>query len=123
MTTPPPPVSPLMAGLGSKCPRCGRGKLFNGFLDVAKECPACGLDYSGVDSGDGPAVFAILIIGFAVVGAALFVEIVYSPPYWVHAALWLPTIVIGSLAVLRPLKATLIALQYKYRALNNRHEE
>ncbi|MFQ5533946.1 MAG: DUF983 domain-containing protein [Sphingomonadales bacterium] len=112
-----------MAGLGSKCPRCGRGKLFNGFLDVAKECPACGLDYSGVDSGDGPAVFAILIIGFAVVGAALFVEIVYSPPYWVHAALWLPTIVIGSLAVLRPLKATLIALQYKYRALNNRHEE
>lgn len=118
MTAPTDPmVSTLRAGLTSKCPRCGKGRLFAGFLTVAPRCNACGLDFSGVESADGPAVFTILIVGFAVVFAALYVETVYRPSYWVHAALWLPAIVIGSLAILRPLKATLIALQYRHGIL------
>ena len=110
-----PAVSPLAAGLGCKCPRCGRGRLFAGFLTVAEKCETCGLALAKHDSGDGPAVFVILILGFVVVGLALWVELRYEPPFWVHAVIWVPFIVIGALLMLRPFKATLIALQYRHR--------
>lgn len=110
------PVSALRAGLTCKCPRCGIGKLFDGYLAVAERCPRCNLDFSSVDSGDGPAVFVILILGILVAAAALLVEVAFQPPYWLHLLLWLPTILIGALAMLRPFKATLIALQFKYKA-------
>ncbi len=109
------PVSALRAGLTCKCPRCGAGKLFDGYLAVAKRCPRCDLDFANVDSGDGPAVFVILILGFLVAGAALLVEVTFQPPYWLHMLLWLPSVLFGALAMLRPFKATLIALQFKYR--------
>ncbi len=109
------PVSALRAGLTCKCPRCGDGKLFDGYLGVAKRCPRCDLDFANVDAGDGPAVFVILILGLAVAGAALLVEVAFHPPYWLHMLLWLPSILFGALAMLRPFKATLIALQFKYR--------
>jgi uncharacterized protein (DUF983 family) len=117
-----PPVSPLAAGLGCKCPRCGRGRLFAGLLKVADKCEACGLEFAKHDSGDGPAVFVILILGFVVVGLALWVELAYEPPFWVHALLWVPFIVIGALLMLRPFKATLIALQYKHRWSEDREQ-
>jgi uncharacterized protein (DUF983 family) len=77
-----PPHSPIATGLRCKCPRCGEGKLFAGFLTPAPKCERCGLDYSFTDAGDGPAVFVILIAGFIVVAAALVVEVKYQPPYW-----------------------------------------
>jgi uncharacterized protein (DUF983 family) len=110
-----PPVSILRAGLGCRCPRCGRGRLFQGYLTVRPACEVCGLDLSKVDSGDGPAVFVVLILGFIVVGLALWVEVTFAPPEWVHLLLWTPLILGGSLALLRPFKATLIALQYRHR--------
>jgi uncharacterized protein (DUF983 family) len=113
-------VSPWIAGLTCRCPRCGKGRLFSGFLRVAKCCQVCGLDYSFVDTGDGPAVFIMLIVGFIVTGAALIVEMAYSPPYWVHAVLWVPLAVGLPLLILRPFKATLIALQYANKAAEGR---
>ncbi|MFQ5958048.1 MAG: DUF983 domain-containing protein [Alphaproteobacteria bacterium] len=107
-------VSPFRAGLACRCPRCGVGRLFKGFLDVAERCDVCDLDYSRQNSGDGPAVFIILILGFVVVGLALVVEINFAPPLWLHLALWFPLILGGSIGLLRPFKATLIALQYKH---------
>jgi uncharacterized protein (DUF983 family) len=83
---------------------------------VRPACPACGLDYSRVDFGDGPAVFIIMFLGFVVVGLALWVEMTYEPPVWLHLLLWTPLILVGSLALLRPFKATLIALQYRHKA-------
>lgn len=115
-----PAVSPLVAGLRARCPRCGKGRLFDGFLTVRPACNVCGLDYAGIDTGDGPAVFIILIAGFVVVGLALLVEATYRPPYWVHAAIFLPLAVALPLALLRPFKATLIALQYRNRAREGR---
>lgn len=109
-------VSPLRAGLTCRCPRCGKGRLFAGYLDLAPACEVCGLDYAQADSGDGPAVFVILILGFAVVGGALVVEVAFQPPYWVHVVLWLPAILGGSLGLLRPFKAILVALQFKHKA-------
>src|SRR5258708_33143653 len=88
---------PIARGLACRCPRCGKGKLFHGFLTLAPRCERCGLDYSFADAGDGPAGFVILIAGFIVVGAALIVEIVDEPPFWVHALLCGPLILITSL--------------------------
>jgi uncharacterized protein (DUF983 family) len=97
-----------------------KGKLFRGFLTVRPRCEACGLDYGFADSGDGPAVFIILIAGFIVVGAALIVEALYHPPYWVHAVLWIPLIAVVTLGPLRPMKGLMIALQYHHKAEESR---
>lgn len=110
----------IRAGLSCRCPRCGKGKLFDGFLTLRPCCDACGLDYSFADSGDGPAVFIILFAGFIVVGAALVTEALYQPPYWVHAALWLPLILILTLGPLRPTKGLMISLQYHHKAEQTR---
>ena len=110
----------IIAGLTCACPRCGRGKLFQGFLSLRSCCDVCGLDYSFADSGDGPAVFIMFLAGFIVVFAALVTEVVYQPPLWVHAALWLPLILIVTLSPLRPMKGLLIALQYHHRAAERR---
>jgi uncharacterized protein (DUF983 family) len=115
-------VSPLYAGLMGRCPHCGRGKLFHGFLNLRQGCEACGLDYSFSDAGDGPAVFVILFAGFVVVACALLVEVAYQPPFWVHAALWLPLILLTTLGPLRLMKGLLIALQYHHHAAEGRLE-
>lgn len=105
-------VSPWAAGLSCRCPRCGEGPLFAGYLTLRDRCPQCGLDYSFADPADGPAFFVMSIVGLFVTGGALIVEIFFAPPYWVHAILWLPLAIVLTLVLLRPLKATLIALQY-----------
>lgn len=112
----------LRVSVLGRCPRCGVGKLFDGYLKIAPSCAACGLSYGPFQAGDGPAVFAVLIVGAIVAGGALFVEVKYQPPYWVHAVIWAPLIVILSLGILRPLKAGLIALQYKHRAEEGRQK-
>jgi len=106
----------IVSGIAGRCPTCGRGKLFSGYLKLAPRCNVCGLDYGFADSGDGPAVFVILVSGFIVVGAALLVEMAYAPPYWVHAALWGPLAILLPLLLLRSFKGVLIALQYKHKA-------
>ena len=111
-----PPLSPTQTGMRGRCPRCGEGRLFKGFLGLEKQCSACGLEYDFADSGDGPAVFIIMIVGFIVVGLALFVEFTIGPPYWVHVVLWVPLVLVLSLGLLRPLKGLMIAQQYRHRA-------
>ncbi len=108
-------TSPWRAGLLCRCPRCGEGPLFAGLLTVAPICKVCGLDLAAQDSGDGPAVFVILVLGALVVGLALAVELIFAPPLWLHMVLWPPVIVVGAIALLRPFKATLIAFQYRHR--------
>ncbi len=108
--------STLWAGVAGHCPSCRRGKLFAGYLTLARKCKVCGLDYSFADSGDGPAVFVILVTGFVVTGLALFTEMRYAPPYWLHAAIWGPLAIILPLILLRSFKGALIALQFRHKA-------
>jgi len=112
--------SPLKAGFACRCPRCGKGKLFQGFLTLRPNCEMCGLDFSFADAGDGPAIFVILFAGFVVVGLALVVEFLYEPPFWLHALLWGPLILLVTLGPLRPFKGVLIALQYHHDAAEGR---
>lgn len=112
----------IMTGFAGRCPRCREGRLFSGFLNIGKSCERCGLDYAFADAGDGPAIFVILIAGFIVVGAALIVEVVYQPPFWLHAVLWGPLILAVTLLPLRLLKGLLIVLQYHHSASEGRFE-
>ena len=95
-----------------RCPACGRGKLFASYLRIPEHCAVCDAELANAASGDGPAVFVILIIGFAVAFAALYTEVKYEPPYWVHAVLWLPAIVGGSLLLLPLVKSLFFASHY-----------
>jgi uncharacterized protein (DUF983 family) len=108
--------SPFVTGFACRCPRCGEGPLFSGFLKPVSRCESCGEDLSFAAATEGPAVFIILIVGFVIVGAAATVEGLFHPPPFVHLLLWLPSTVILSLLLLRPLKATMVALQYHNRA-------
>lgn len=111
-----PRLSPFATGLACRCPRCGRGKLFQGFLKVVERCPACGLDLAGADAADGPAVFIIFILGVLVVPMALLTEAWFAPPLWVHMAVWGPLILLGAIGLLRPFKAIMVAIQYRHGA-------
>jgi uncharacterized protein (DUF983 family) len=115
--------SPYSAGLACRCPRCGEGKLFDGFLTLKPRCVACGLDFAFADSADGPAVIIMFIAGFAIVGGVLALEIAYEPPFWVHMIIWLPLTVILCLGLLRPMKGLAIALQYARDAGEGRLEK
>ncbi len=113
-------VPPFVAGVLGRCPRCGSGKLYSGFLTLAPKCTSCDLDYAFIDAGDGPAVFVILLVGFIVMALALYTEVKFRPPIWLHMTLWLPLVVALSLGLLRPIKGALVALQYANNARQGR---
>jgi uncharacterized protein (DUF983 family) len=108
-----PDISPLKAGLSGSCPRCGRGKLFGGYLTIAPRCSSCGLSYEFADSGDGAAWFVMLFVCVVGVGSILGVEVAYSPPFWVHALIAFPLLVILPMVLLRPVKGVLLCQQWK----------
>ena len=109
-----PRQSPVSVALRGACPRCGKGGLFVGLLRVVPRCPACGLDLRGQDAGDGPAVFVILGLGALMMLLVLWVEFRFEPPWWLHVAIWIPLTFLGAVALLRVLKAWLIAQQYRH---------
>jgi uncharacterized protein (DUF983 family) len=109
-------VSPFRTGLTCRCPRCGEGRLYAGFLKVAPRCEVCDLDLEFADSGDGPAVFVIFAVAPIVIVLAFITEALFHPAPWMHLVLWIPTILVLTLLFLRPFKATMIALQYQRQA-------
>jgi uncharacterized protein (DUF983 family) len=112
-----PSVSLARAALLCRCPRCGDGRILSGLLTVRETCVICGLDLSAEDAGDGPAVFVIFFLGIIAVGLAAWIEFSFSPPIWVHLVVLTPVIFGGAIVLLRPLKAGLIALQYRHDRL------
>lgn len=115
--------NPFLTGLACRCPQCGEGPLFAGFLKVADRCEACGQDLAAADSGDGPVVFILLIVGMIVIFSMLIVELTYHPPIWLHLVLWLPLATILTLGLLRPFKGVLIAMQFHNKASQARSDD
>ncbi|MET3926455.1 uncharacterized protein (DUF983 family) [Devosia sp. 2618] len=107
---------PILTGLLCRCPRCGEGRLFAGYLKIAPSCSACGLDFKFADSGDGPAIFVIFLVAPLVIILALAVGAVFNPPPYVHLMLWIPATIVFSLLLLPPFKGVLVALQYRHDA-------
>ena len=112
----------MLRGLKGRCPNCGVGRLFSGFLTVAPACDHCGYNLAKADSGDGPAVFVILIAGFLCAFAMLFVEMAYKPPIWVHLVVFLPLTLAVCIGLLRPLKGVLLAAQFANHASEARND-
>jgi uncharacterized protein (DUF983 family) len=112
----------LKVGLRGRCPHCGKGRLFNGFLKLAPKCEACGLDYAFADPADGPAFFVMMTAAVPITAFAVWLELTYDPPIWVHALVTLPLLLLGCLLPLRPLKGALVASQYVHKAEEGRLE-
>jgi uncharacterized protein (DUF983 family) len=102
----------LQSGWRGTCPRCAKASMFEGWLKLVAHCPACGLDYSFAHADDGPAFFALCITAFPLVFVVVWLEVEFSPPWWVHALVSVPILAIGCLGSLRPFKGWLVASQY-----------
>jgi len=116
-------VNPFVAGVLCRCPNCGEGPLFEGFLKVTERCEACGYDLRAADSGDGPAVFIILVVGFIACFGILITEVTLQPPIWVLLITWLPIGAILTLALIRPFKGVMLAMQFHNKASEHRSDE
>lgn len=110
------PLPPTSTGLRGRCPRCGQGHLFKGFLTLKPGCEACGLDYSFADPGDGPAFFVMCFGCIPGIALALWIEMTFKPPFWAHMFTSLPFLLITCLLPMRPLKGWMVASQYVYKA-------
>ncbi len=104
------------AALACRCPRCGIGRLYRGILAVRPACLHCGLDLRAHDSGDGPAALLVMLLGGIIVGLAVWVELRFAPPLWVHAIIWPLVTIPLTILIMRPLKAAMIAQQFRHRA-------
>jgi uncharacterized protein (DUF983 family) len=108
--------SPFIAGLRLRCPQCGKGEVFEGYLKFRDHCRACGADFKSADAGDGPAVFVILIVGAIVAPLLIVLQYGLDLPGWLALALTMTAAVALCLALLPPFKAVLFALQWKHKA-------
>jgi uncharacterized protein (DUF983 family) len=111
-----PRLEPVRTGLRGRCPRCGRGHLFAGFLKLRERCEVCELSYSFADPADGPAFFVICFGCIPAVVFALLVQIRFDPPFWIHLVTSLPFLLLTCLAPLRPLKGWLVCSQFFFKA-------
>jgi uncharacterized protein (DUF983 family) len=113
----------LKVATRSRCPRCGEGKLFDGFLKLAPRCDVCGLDYSFADPADGPAFFVMMGMAIPVTALAVWIELTYEPPFWVHLLTSLPFLLLTCIPPLRFLKGALVASQYVNKAEEGRLQQ
>ena len=100
----PPVATMLKRGLRGRCPVCGQGRIFNGYLRVVDQCSECGTALGRVRADDAPPYFTIVIVGHVVIPLMLWLERAQTPPLWVHSAIFLPLTVGLALALIRPIK-------------------
>lgn len=115
-----PTDNPLRTGIAGRCPRCQTGHLFDGFLKLQPRCEICGLDYSFADPADGPAFFAMTIVAVPALAFAVWMQMSFDTPLWLHLFTTVPLTLAASLALLRPLKGWLVCSQYFFKAEEGR---
>ena len=108
-------LTAMLRGARKRCPNCGKGRLFKGYLSVNPACPVCGEDLHHQRADDAPAYFTMFIVGHFAVGGVLYVERMYSPPMWLQGVIWLPLTMIAALWLLPRIKGALIGLQWALR--------
>jgi uncharacterized protein (DUF983 family) len=113
-------LPPLQTGPFGRCPRCGQGHMFAGFLKLRNECEVCGLDFSYADPADGPAFFVQMFTCVPAVIFTLMLEILASPPFWVHLVTSLPLVLLTTVLPIRPIKGWLVASQFFFKAQEGR---
>jgi len=110
-----PVLKGLQRGFRRRCPNCGEGRLFAGYLKINPTCPSCGHANGRYRADDAPPYFTMLIVGHVIVPAMLILEQMQQPAEWVQAALWLPLTVVMTLALLPRVKGAVIGFQWAQR--------
>ena len=113
----------LRCGVLGRCPRCGEGKMFDGLLKLQKRCGVCDLDYGYATPDDGPAFFVMCFVTFPLIFFAMWIELAFDPPWWVHLLTSGPLLILGCVFSIRPIKGVLVASQYVNRAQEAGTEE
>jgi uncharacterized protein (DUF983 family) len=120
---PPWPVPPLATALGrgllARCPVCGIGRLFAGFLRVAPQCAHCAAPLGLARADDAPPYFTILIVGHIVIPGMLIMQKLADPPNWLQAAIFLPLTVILAVGLIRPVKGATVGLMLSFNMLKS----
>lgn len=115
--------SPWAAGLQLRCPQCGKGEVFQGYLKFRDHCRVCGADFKAADAGDGPAVFVILIVGAIVAPLLIILQFGLDLPGWLALTITMIAAIVLCLACLPPFKALLFAFQWKHKAREATHQD
>ncbi len=105
-------LTAMLRGAARKCPKCGRGKLFAGYVKTAQACGDCGLDFSGHRADDAPPYMTIFIVGHLSIPLAVAVKQLFDPPLWTQFAFWLPVIILSTWALLPATKGAMVGLQW-----------
>jgi uncharacterized protein (DUF983 family) len=103
----------VLRGLCARCPACGEGHLFAGWLKVVKQCEICAAPLGLARSDDLPPYLTILLVGHIVVPLMVWMERTQSPPTWLTAAIFLPLTLVLTLALMRPIKGGTVGLMLK----------
>lgn len=102
----------MMRGFMGRCPHCGEGRLFRGYAKTVDDCAVCGEHIGHHRADDLPAYLVIVIVGHIVIGAFMGVEAAVELSSWQHLAMWVPATILGSLALLHPVKGAVVGLQW-----------
>ncbi|MGF1626223.1 MAG: DUF983 domain-containing protein [Alphaproteobacteria bacterium] len=114
-----PPTRPVRSsvgrGLRRRCPACGEGRLFAGYLKIADHCPHCGAAFGQIRADDIPPYVTILIVGHIVVPLILLVYQNFQPPTWLSMTVW-PLLTLALTLLLLPLvKGGIVGLMWCLR--------
>lgn len=114
----------LRRALRLRCPRCGRGELFDGWFRMHETCASCGLKY---EREPGYFVGAIYVnytvtIGLGLVGVLLLDMFVVDLPLWAELTLSLGTVTLVPLVFFRYSRALWLALDHFVTTADERNE-
>ncbi len=111
----------MEAGLSGRCPECGEGQIFSGWLTFEPRCIACGADFASVeDAGDGPAVLVIFIVGILIVPIPVLLSLALGWPSWLLLMIFIPLITGVSIWLLRVLRGVIFAQGWAKHAREQR---
>ena len=108
-------VRSMWRGFLCRCPNCGEGKLFSGYLTVAPECDVCREDFTGEEAHDLPPYVTVFVVGHVVVTLLMIAEANTDWSLVTHLVVWSLATVVMCFAMMKPVKGSVVGLQWALR--------
>ena len=109
----PPLLTVLGRGIAGRCPNCGIGRIFAGFLRIAPACAHCAAPLGALRADDAPPYIVIFLVGHLLLPPIFWIEKAYEPPMWLHMVVWLPLFALICTFMLRPIKGAVVGLMWR----------
>ncbi|MBP0492729.1 DUF983 domain-containing protein [Roseomonas sp. SG15] len=100
-------------GITNRCPNCGEGPVFQGFLRVVPECRVCQAPLGTLRADDAPPYIVIFLTGHLLLPPIFWIERAYEPAMWLQMAVWLPLFAVICTLLLRPVKGGVVGWMWK----------